>query len=421
MIKSQAEAKARIARMKMWNAVKDYVFITLGVLIYTVGLTAFMLPYGLTSGGVTGIAQIVYYATGIEIQVTYSIINIILLLFAIKILGLKFCMKTIWAVVCITFGMWAMQRLIEIPDPNHIGQMMLPHYVDDQSFMAAVLGALTSGIGLAICFENNGSTGGTDIIAAIVNKYKPVSLGSSILAMNIIIISSCYFVFHDVARVIFGFVIMIISSITLDYCMRRSHQSVQFMIFSRNYKMISDAITRSGHGVTVLDGLGWYTKSERKTIVSIVRKRQAKDILRIIKYIDPYAMVSMSEAEGVFGKSFDTIRQEMKATESRRILVLCSNNGTKLDTARKVLGNSFEVRSLLEVGCDTRQAFNKVILKSEPQARVAFIKKFFGFDGFYFGEDGKVAFSEGDTNVEETVKYHSFESLEALKEYLTKE
>ena len=417
----QEEIKVRIARLKMWHALRDYVFITIGVLIYTIGLTTFMLPYGLTTGGVTGIAQIVYYATGLEIQITYSVINITLLIIAVRILGLKFCLKTIWAVFCITVGMWAMQRLIEIPDPNHTGQMMLPLYVKDQSFMAAVLGAMTTGIGLAICFENNGSTGGTDIIAAIVNKYKPVSLGSSILVMNIIIVCSCYLVFHDVARVIFGFVIMIISSMTLDYCMRRSHQSVQFMIFSRNYKMIADAITRSGHGVTVLDGEGWYTKSERKTIVSIVRKRQAQDIFRIIKYIDPYAMVSMTEAQGVFGKSFDTIRQEMKAYEKRRVLVLCSNNGTKLDTTRKILGNRFEVRSLLDVGCDTRQAFNAVILKSAPQARVAFIKKYFGFDGFYFDETGKVAYSEGDSNIEESVKYHGFDSLEEFREYLTKE
>lgn len=416
----QSDITKHIAQTHLWHEIKDYIYITIGVIIYCAGVTMFMLPYGLTTGGVVGISQIIFYATGLEIQISYSTMNIILLLAAVKILGLKFCLKTIWAVLNISIGMWVMQRIMETPDPVNVGKMILPQYVGDQSFMAAVIGAMTTGIGLAICFENNGSSGGTDIIAAIIHKYKQVSLGTAILAMNIAIVSSCYFVFHDMQRVIFGFVIMIINSMTIDYCMRRRHQSVQFMIFSRNYSHIADAITQSGHGVTVLEGEGWYTKTERRTVICIVRKRQAKDIIRIIKYVDPYAMVSMTEAQGVFGKSFDQIRQEHDKAEKKKVLVLCSNNNIKLETARTTLGESFEVRSLLDIGCDTRQEFNAMILKSAPQDRVAFIKKYFGFDGFYFGEDGKVAYSEGDPDVESTVQYHAFESLEELKAYLTK-
>ena len=405
---------------KIFNEAKDYLLILIGTFIYSIGFAAFILPYGLTTGGVAGISSIIYYAKGLEVQVTYFIINLTFLIVAVKVLGLRFCLKTIWGVLSITFWLWLMQHILKEPDPINPGKMILPQFVGDQSFMAAVIGALFSGTGLAICFENNGSTGGTDIIAAIVNKYRPVSLGSVIMACDVIIISSCYFIFHDPARVIFGFVILFICSYTLDYWMRRHSQSVQFMIFSRNYRMIADAIIESGHGVTVLDGEGWYTKSERRTVVCIVRKRQSKEILRIIKLIDPYAMVSMSEAQGVYGHQFDTLQQIAKSKNKRRTLVLCSNNGTKIETCRVALGSRFEIRSLLDVGCDTRQDFNAAILSQDPKNRVAFLKKYFGFDALYLGKDGKVTLAEGDYD-KENVKFSYFDTIEELKSYLKSE
>ena len=151
--------------------VKDYFFIALGIVIYSMGVTLFMLPYGLTSGGVGGISAIVYYATGFEIQNTYIIINALLLVAAIKVLGLKFCIKTIYGVVVMTFFLWLLQRLVEVPDPENPAHKILPKLIGPEAyFMACVLGAIVEGVGLTFCFENNGSTGGTDIIAAIVNK-----------------------------------------------------------------------------------------------------------------------------------------------------------------------------------------------------------------------------------------------------------
>lgn len=405
----------QISLKTIGRELRDYLGILLGTMIYALSVAAFMLPYGLTTGGVAGISSIVYYATGLEVQNMFIFINGALLLVAVPLLGLRFCLKTIYGVAAMTFSLWFFQRLLEVPDPQHPGMMMLPDFINNQPFMAAVIGAIFCGTGLAFCFESNGSTGGTDIIAAIVNKYRPMSLGTVIMACDIVIISSCYFIFHDWARVIFGFVILIITSLTLDYCIRARRQSVQFMIFSRNYRKLSDAITQMGHGATILEGMGWYTKSERKVIFTIVRRREQKDIFRIIKQIDPYSLVSMTEAKGVYGNAFDTIKQSV-GKRKVHTLVCCSNNTTKIASAAHVMGDGYEIRSLLDIGCDTRQTFNAPVLELHGSERVAFIKRYFGFDAFYADRDGKVWLAEGDFTNTDYV-YHSFASLEEMKAY----
>ena len=417
-----------MTKSTIFHELKDYALITVGVVLYAVGVTLFMLPYSLTTGGVAGISSIIYYVSGIEVQVTYVIINIFLLIAGIKELGFRFCLKTIYAVFMMTFVLWLMQRLVEVPDPADSTQMVLPQLLGNEIFMACVLGAIFEGVGLAFCFEAGGSTGGTDIIALIVQKYRQMSLGTILRFCDIVIISSCYFVFHDWQRVIFGFVLLFISSITLDYCIRWRQQSVQFMIFSRNPSAIADAIVAHNHGVTILDGEGWYTHTDRRVVVSVVRRRDQAIVQRIIQRIDPYAFVSMTDASGVWGESFDRIKVtadsgaghfsvRRKASVQRITLVCASNNATKLATAQSVLGHRYDVRSLLQVGCDTRKEFYSVILGQEPRKRVSFVKKFFGFDAFYLAKDGKVTLVEGNY---EQADYHitEYPSLQAMKEYL---
>lgn len=404
---------------------KDYALISVGVILYAVGVTVFMLPYSLTTGGVAGVASIIYYATGIEVQVTYVIVNIILLIIAIKELGIRFCIKTIYAVFFMTFVLWLFQRIIEVPDPVNEGSKILPQLIGEESFMACVLGAILCGSGVALCFENNGSTGGTDIIAAIVNKHKNMSLGSVIMACDVVIISSCYFIFHDWFRVIYGFVMLFICSTTIDYWMRRRHQSVQFMIFSRNADAIADAIVQTHHGVTILDGEGWYTHTDRKVIVSVIRRRDQAMMQRMVKRIDPYAFVSMTDASGVWGEGFDQFKvKEKKSKEDKdkklATLVCVTNNTTKIDTAQQALGDYYDIRSLLQVGCDTRKEFYSVILGQEPRKRVSFVKKFFGFDAFYLAKDGTVTLVQGNYDqAEYDITEH--ENLEVLRVYLEKQ
>lgn len=278
---------------------RDIIFITLGLCSYAMGWAAFLLPYQITTGGVTGISAIIFYATGFPLQYSYFIINAVLMAFAIKILGPKFTIKTTYAIFMLTFLLGLFQEIIG--DFQVIGE--------GQEFMACVLGASLCGLGLGIVFINNGSTGGTDIIAAVVNKYRDVTFGRMILYCDIIIISSCYFVFEDWKRVVFGFVTLLVISYILDMVINSARQSVQFLIFSKEYQKIADHIISDTHrGVTVLDGTGWYSKSNVKVLVVLAKKSQSVNIFRLVKDIDPNAFISQSSVIGVYGEGFDRIK-----------------------------------------------------------------------------------------------------------------
>lgn len=278
---------------------RDLLFITFGLACYALGWAAFLLPYQITTGGVTGIAAIVYYATNIPIQYTYFTINAVLMMGAFKILGSKFTLKTTYGIFMLTFLLGLFQELIgnvQIIGPG-------------QEFMACVLGATLCGLGLGVVFINNGSTGGTDIIAAVVNKYRDITFGRMILYCDIVIISSCYFIFNDWKRVVFGFVTLVVISYVLDLVINSARQSVQFLIFSKEYQKIADRIISDTHrGVTVLNGTGWYSKNDVKVLVVLAKKSQSVSIFRLVKEIDPNAFISQSSVIGVYGEGFDRIK-----------------------------------------------------------------------------------------------------------------
>lgn len=282
----------------------DYIYITFGLLLYALGWTAFLLPYEIAAGGVTGVSAIVYYITGLEIQVTYFTINAILIIIAVKILGLKFCIKTIYGVLMLSFMLWMLQIIFRN------GEERLPQFLGEgQEFMACILGAALCGIGLAQAFLHQGSTGGTDIIAAIVNKYKNISMGRTILYCDIIIISSCYFIFHDWKRVVFGFVTMFVLSLLVDYVMNYVQQSVQFFIISKKYEPIYKAIiSEIDRGATLIPGTGCYSGQPVNIIMVIVKKQQSVTIFRMVQNIDPHAFISQTKAAGVYGEGFDKIK-----------------------------------------------------------------------------------------------------------------
>lgn len=301
-------------RINVFQEARDYLSITLGLVMYAIGFTFFQLPYQITTGGVAGLGAVIFYTTGFPVQFTYFGVNIFLLVAAVKILGWKFCFKTIYAVFMLTFLLGLAQSLLEaLPTLTDEAYLLsgqgLPQLVGDQAFMACVMGAALEGIGLGIVFLNNGSTGGTDIIASIVNKYRDVTLGQMMMFCDIVIITSSIFTpVGSFQKLLFGYCTLIISNLLLDFVMDRGRQSVQFLIFSRQYDEIAAAISSTGRGVTVLDGQGWYTKNERKVLVVLAKKRESTNIFRIIKHIDPNAFVSQSKVIGVFGEGFDKIK-----------------------------------------------------------------------------------------------------------------
>ena len=300
----------------IWNEFKDYFFITLGLVLYTISFTVFLMPYQIVAGGVTGLSAIIYYATGFHLENTYIIINIALLAVALKILGFKFLMKTIYAIFTLYFLLMIAQDLI----PKQENGLPFKLMGEGQDFMSMIIGCVMTGIALATVFMNNGSTGGTDIIAASVNKYHSnVSLGSVLIAADFCIIGSCMFFpqfgtyMERAHKVMFGFCVMAMENYVLDYVMNARRQSVQFMIFSQKWQEIANAIgTQMDHGVTILDAHGWYTGQERKVLCILAKKNESVNIFRIIKMIDPQAFVSQSAVIGVFGEGFDAIKVKVK-------------------------------------------------------------------------------------------------------------
>lgn len=302
-------------KQQIWNETKDYLFITIGLLLYTISFTVFLMPYQIVAGGVTGLAAIVYYATGFRIENTYIIINLALLVVALKVLGFKFMMKTIFAIFTLYFMLIVAQDILP-KQPNGLPIKLLG---EGQDFMSMVIGCVITGIALATVFLNNGSTGGTDIIAASINKYHNISLGTVLIAVDFCIIGSCMFIpqfgtyIERAHKVMFGLCVMTLENFSLDYVMNSRRESVQFMIFSRKYMEIADEIgTQTNHGVTILDGHGWYTGQEVKVLCVLAKKNESTEIFRLIKMIDPNAFVSQSSVIGVYGEGFDEMKVKIK-------------------------------------------------------------------------------------------------------------
>lgn len=281
---------------KLESVIKDYTIMLVGLVLYVLSWTLFLVPAQITGGGISGLAAVIFYSTKIPIGLTYFAINAVLISIALKILGPNFGVKTV-------FNMIALTLLFAIP------QEYFPGALIEDNFLSAVLGGMMGGVGIGLVFSRGGSTGGTDIIAMIVNKYRNISPGRIILYCDVIIISSSYFLVHSIEKMVYGFVSMAVVSYTLDAFLSGSNASAQIFIFSPKYEEIADFINNeSVRGVTVLDGTGWYTQQNVKVIMTIVRKKETSIIFRKVKEIDPNAFISMASVMGVYGQGFDKIR-----------------------------------------------------------------------------------------------------------------
>ena len=304
------------------KAIREYIMIAIGLLINTLAWNLFLIPHEVAGGGATGIAAIVMYATkgllpaevqaffsvlgmesiggGIPITVTFFAINAVLLIASIKVLGFQFSVRSIFGVLCLTVWLW-------IPFRDLYFRLTGESFPLFDPFMSSIMAGLILGIGMGLAFTNNGSSGGTDIIAKIINKYRTVTLGRALLFIDVVIICSSGFLPDaGIDRVIYGLIAMTVTSITLDMYINGIRQSVQFFIFSNKYAEIADAITQKAHrGVTVIDSQGWYSKKKTKVIVLIARRNESTQIFKLVKNIDSDAFISQSAAIGVYGKGFE--------------------------------------------------------------------------------------------------------------------
>lgn len=318
MAKTAEQIKNDLIAFRKRRVVRDIMeLLTIFICLfpYGVAINRLMIPHGIVGGGLTGLTEIIYFASGgvIPVWITTLALNSMLLVAAIWLLGWKFCVRTIWGVLGLT--VWF--RIIPIAST--------PMLTDP--FMSCVVSGLFCGAALGITYLNNGSTGGTDIVAMIVNKYKHVSLGRVLFACDVLIISCAYFLphirslEHPLEPLVMGLCFTFMCMLSVDTVMNNARQSVQFFIFSRrNAEDIADAISSQVHrGVTMLDGVGWYSQRPMKVVTVLVKKFEAKEVMDVIKAIDPNAFVSQTVVRGVYGKGFDTVLNKKEQARAREI------------------------------------------------------------------------------------------------------
>lgn len=294
----------KLKKGRIWEFLKDFFAINLGMATYALGWAAFLLPYHITTGGMTGMFAILYYLTKFPISAAVLISNAILLIIAFKPLGWKFVGKSAYAAIALSFFLEAGQRMMT-DDAGNLMQVL----GEGQDSMACVLGAILNGLGIGIVFLSGGSTGGWDIIAALVNKYRNISFGRALLMLDFVVIASCWPIFHDVRMVVFGYVTLVVYTYALDMLINSARQDIQFIIFTNKPNEISQRIiSETCHSVTSMNGEGFYSHQNIKVLITIVHKREAVTILRMIQETDPGAFVSQSRAEGVYGNGFKAIR-----------------------------------------------------------------------------------------------------------------
>ena len=317
-----------------FTLIKEWLMVTLGIVIYVLAWAIFLIPNNLLGGGVSGISSIIQYATGGTVQMgyTYFVLNAILVAAAMVILGMGFGAKTIYAIILASVAL----RFL----PGMIPEKFITDLVfANGKLLSVLMGGVMAGIGIGMSISNGGSTGGTDIIALIYTKYNNVSPGKVILYLDFIIIGSSLLipsyansidpVTHEqildamgnpvmyklpfvekITTILYGFILVTVNSSVLDMYISGSQQSVQLFILSKEYEKIADAITHDMHrGVTVLDGKGWYTKQDTKVLMVLTRKTDLNLMLRYIKQLDDKAFLSVSSVNGVYGKGFDTIKK----------------------------------------------------------------------------------------------------------------
>ncbi len=292
---------------KIWTVLYDYLLLSIGTLIYCIGWTSFLIPNGLASGGLTGLCTIIQYGTGGAIPVGWSfpVINVFLLIIAVLVLGKAFGFKTIYVIALSSFLFEVLPNFpqLEVVDPERFDK-----------FLVAIVGALLEAVGIGITLLRGGSTGGTDILAMIVNKYWPVSPGRVYMVADIFIIASMLLVPDmGIVDMIYGYVIMITFSFGVDYVLLGNKSSVQILVFSSKYREVADHMINDVHrGVTALQSVGWYTQSEGKVLLIIARKHQLNVVINEIKSIDRSAFISVSTAMGVYGEGFEEVKTGIK-------------------------------------------------------------------------------------------------------------
>lgn len=283
-------------KQSIFKIIQSYFFITLGLLINAFAWAGFLIPAKILGGGITGLSTIFYYMTGFQVGFSVLIVNSVLIILAIKILGPKYGISSIYGIVVLSTFLIVLQKVIT-------------HPIITDRFMSAIIGGGLGSFGIAIAFMNGGNSGGTDIIALIVTKYKNISPGKVIMYIDIFIIATSYFIAHSWETVVYSYVVMGVFALVLDYVLDGAKQSYQITIMSRKSHEIAERITQEvGRGVTLIKGTGWYTKQDVDVLIVIIHKTDKPIIYRILHDYDIHAFISEAKVSAVFGQNFGKVK-----------------------------------------------------------------------------------------------------------------
>ena len=293
-------------RKKVFGQIRDFFWLTLACFIFAFAWEGFMIPNGLSAGGMMGLCTVLQYATAgvIKAQYSYIVVNGLLIIIAVWAMGIGFGFKTIYSIAVSSLAM----QLLGSMDFLHClpGQFF---YVRETLLIPVIAGVL-EGVGIGMVIRYGGSTGGTDIVALMINKFWPVSLSKAFLIMDFFIIALILFLpGKTFADMIYGIVEIVLFSTVLDFVVAGQKSSYQLLVFSDHYQKIADHIINDlERGVTVLKAQGWYTKMDKNVLLILISKKELTNLMKEIKKTDPRAFMSVSPTSSVYGEGFEEIQ-----------------------------------------------------------------------------------------------------------------
>ena len=300
-------------RLTLWQTIRIYLAIAFGISLYVIAWTIFLIPNHIVGGGVVGLSSVIYIITGYTIPVGVSnlTINAILLCFGVYYLGKKFAISNIYGILITSFWFMVFQEWFAIQDIPELIKLGNAVKGGLDPAVCSLIGGVMSGIGIGIVLSNGGCSGGSDVIALILNKYHNVSLGSVIMVADALVIcSSIILPGNDLTEIVYGFLVLAAYTFTIDYVVDGRKQTYKILIFSKKNEELADMIGNQMHrGVTLLNGTGWYSKQDVKILMVVVHRTDKIKLMHFVKSVDSEAFMTVEKTEGVFGKNFDAIKK----------------------------------------------------------------------------------------------------------------
>ena len=306
----------KFEKIDVKKVLRDYFMLTMACFFFAMAWECFLIPNGMGAGGMMGLCTVIQYATAgfIKAQYSYVVINAVLIIIAVLLMGIGFGFKTIYCIAVSTLAMGLVSRLGVLHCvPGGF------FYIQERVLIPIVAGVFEA-VGIGLVLRYGGSTGGTDIVALMVNKYWPVSLSMAFLVADLVICAMLLFLpdknFSDMC---YALEEVGVFSMMIDTVVGGKRSSYQLMVFSEKYGEIADHIIQNmDRGVTVLKAQGWFTKKEKNVLYILISQRELPSLTKVIRETDPKAFMSVSPTNNVYGEGFEEIKAGVKFGKKKK-------------------------------------------------------------------------------------------------------